>query len=101
MIGRYTITAEDAADITGPTPGRLCRKGAARSSSATPRVAEKLAEHFHMDIDLLKELNPAPSSCPARRSQVAAYGPDREGAEVARIEADKGLRQVRAYDADG
>jgi lipoprotein-anchoring transpeptidase ErfK/SrfK len=99
VIGRYTITGEDAADITGPTPSDYTEM-AKLDFLGYQSVAEKLAERFHMDIDLLKELNPGAQFVPGDELAVAAYGPDREGAVVARIEADKTLRQVRAYDAE-
>ncbi len=97
VVGRYTITGEDAEDITGPTPSDYAEM-AKMEFLGYATVAEKLAEHFHMDIDLLEALNPGKEFVPGEEIQVAAYGPDIEG-KVARIEADKELRQVRAYDA--
>ena len=97
VIGRYTIAEEDAADITGPTPSDYAEM-AQLEFLGYASVAEKLAERFHMDIDLLEALNPDAQFVPGEEIEVAAYGPNREG-EVARIEADKELRQVRAYDA--
>ncbi len=52
-----------------------------------------------MDVDLLKALNPGASFTTGESIRVAAYGPDLAG-EVLRIEADKSLRQVRAYGED-
>ncbi|HWA20677.1 MAG TPA: L,D-transpeptidase [Devosia sp.] len=50
-----------------------------------------------MDEDLLTILNPNAAWREGEAVAVAAYGPDHEG-KVARIEADKGARQLRAYD---
>ncbi|MHB1109785.1 MAG: L,D-transpeptidase, partial [Devosia sp.] len=55
---------------------------------------------FHMDADLLEALNPGTAYRAGDVVFVAAFGPNRTG-KVARIEADKSLRQVRAYDASG
>src|SRR5690606_25821714 len=63
-------------------------------------VAEAIAERFHMDVDLFVALNPGMSFRSGDVVYVAAYGPNRNG-KVARIEADKSLRQVRAYDEAG
>jgi lipoprotein-anchoring transpeptidase ErfK/SrfK len=62
---------------------------------------EMLAERFHMDIDLFKQLNPG-ADLKAGTTIVVA-NTDAPGAEgkVARIEADKGNAQIRAFDAEG
>lgn len=99
VVGHYTITPEDAAAIVPPIPEDYAEK-AQRDFLGYTSVEEALAERFHMDIDLLRALNPGVAFTPGTDVLVAAYGPDLEG-EVARIEADKALRQVRAYGADG
>ena len=98
-IGEYVVTPEDAAAIVAPIPADYAEK-ANRDFLGYESVAEELAERFHMDIDLLAALNPGTSYAPGEAIMVAAYGPDLSG-EVALIQADKGLRQVRAYTADG
>lgn len=99
VVGHYVITADDVSAIVAPIPDDYAEK-AQRDFLGYTSVEEELAERFHMDIDLLKALNPAAVFAEGSEVLVAAYGPDREG-EVARIEADKTLRQVRAYGADG
>jgi lipoprotein-anchoring transpeptidase ErfK/SrfK len=98
VVGEYAVTAEDAAAIVAPIPADYAEK-ATRDFLGYESVAEELAERFHMDIDLLKALNPSAGFAEGERIVVAAYGPNLTG-EVARIEADKSLRQLRAYDAN-
>ena len=98
-IGHYEITAEDAAAIVPPIPDDYAEK-AGRDFLGYESVSEAVAERFHMDIDLLEALNPGAGYRAGDVVLVAAFGPDRKD-EVARIEADKGKRQVRAYDASG
>ena len=99
-FGLYTVEPNDADDVTGPVPADYAEK-AQMAFLGYATMAEKIAERFHMDIDLLNELNPGAAYAPGDRVVVAAPGTPRTGAVVARIEADKGLRQVRAYDAAG
>jgi lipoprotein-anchoring transpeptidase ErfK/SrfK len=99
VVGTYTITAEDVAAIGPPIPDDYAEKAKLKFLGYAS-VAELLAERFHMDEDLLKAINPAAQFVAGEAVAVAAYGPDREG-KVARIEADKAARQLRAYDADG
>ena len=64
-------------------------------------VAEMLAERFHMDEAYLKQLNPdANFNRPGTIVTVAKFGAP-AATEVARIVADKGRKQVRAYGRDG
>ena len=64
-------------------------------------VTEMLAERFHMDEGYLKALNPeANFSRPGTLVRVANFGSN-VTTKVARIIADKGQKQVRAYDAGG
>ena len=63
--------------------------------------AELLAEKFHMDIDLLEQLNEgADFGAAGTEIVVAKVEGGSEPGKVARIEADKDLKQVRGYDAD-
>ncbi len=98
VIGQYQLTQQDL-DAIGPPIPRDYAEMAKLKFLGYASIEEELAERFHMDIDLLKALNPSAGYAAGDRVFVAAYGPDRTG-EVARIEADKSLRQVRAYDAD-
>ena len=99
VIGSYTITDEDVADIVAPTPNDYAEK-AKRDFLGYSRVTEELGERFHMDEDLLRALNPAAQWTAGEVVAVAAYGPNKEG-KVVHIEADKSDRQVRGYAADG
>ncbi|MGN6548970.1 MAG: L,D-transpeptidase, partial [Pararhizobium sp.] len=64
-------------------------------------VSEMLAERFHMDEAYLKSLNPgAVFGRPGTVIKVANVGSD-AATPVARIEANKATKQVRAYDASG
>lgn len=99
VIGQYQVMPTDLDAIGPPIPADYAEQ-AKMSALAYTSIEEELAERFHMDIKLLAALNPGATYTPGDRVFVAAYGPDRTG-EVARIEADKSLRQVRAYDAAG
>ena len=98
VAGTYQITAEDLAEIGDPIPEDY-KEMAEREFLGYASIQEDIAERFHMDIDLLAKLNPGASFSEGDQVIVTAYGPDLS-AEVARIEADKGLRQLRAYDAN-
>jgi lipoprotein-anchoring transpeptidase ErfK/SrfK len=98
-IGSYVIAAADTEEVTGEVPADYAEK-AKLEFLGYSSVAEALAEKFHMDIDLLNALNPGAQFAPGETVLVADVGAWRDGV-VARIEADKSLRQVRAYDANG
>ncbi|MBB4005755.1 L,D-transpeptidase family protein [Aurantimonas endophytica] len=100
-IVTYEITAED---VSGPyvasIPSDYGEK-ALLPAMSYERVSEKLAEKFHMDEAYLIEINPrADFNRQGTRLKVMAVGENVKG-EVARIVADKGREQVRAYAADG
>lgn len=99
VVGHYIIVAEDGANVTGEVPEDYAEK-AQFEFLGYASIAEALAERFHMDINLLVALNPQAAFAPGETIAVAMTGADRTG-EVARIEADKTLRQVRAYDGQG
>lgn len=99
VIGQYQLTQQDL-DAIGPEIPTDYAEMATRDFLGYASLGEELGERFHMDTDLLVALNPSATYAAGDHVYVAAYGPDRTG-EVARIEADKSLRQVRAYDAAG
>jgi lipoprotein-anchoring transpeptidase ErfK/SrfK len=99
VIGTYIITDKDVADLVPAIPTDYAEMAKLKFLGYT-RVTEELGERFHMDEDLLKALNPQAKFVAGEQIAVAAYGPNKEG-KVARIEANKGDRQLRAYDADG
>jgi lipoprotein-anchoring transpeptidase ErfK/SrfK len=96
---RYVIADEDTADVVGTLPEDYSEL-AELEFLGYETVAEKLAERFHMDEDLLAALNPGATYAAGEEIVVVDPGPEVTG-EVSRIEADKGQRQVRAYAADG
>lgn len=99
VVGTYTIAVEDQTVLTAETPEDYADK-AAMAFLGYSSVQELLAERFHMDIGLLQDLNPNAGFVPGETINVIVAGENKAGA-VARIEADKALRQVRAYDARG
>ena len=96
----YTITAED---VKGPFAAKIptdMAEMAKLDALSFTSPTEALAEKFHMDEALLKKLNPGVDFSQAGTTiVVAALGPDKLPATVARIEVDKGLRQIRASGA--
>jgi lipoprotein-anchoring transpeptidase ErfK/SrfK len=100
-IVSYTITEKD---IAGPylasIPEDYSEKAKLPAMSYT-RVTEMLGERFHMDEDYLKSINPgADFNRPGTVVKVMSVGAN-VTEPVARIIADKGREQVRAYDATG
>lgn len=98
-VTTYTITDKDLKDIGPPVPDDYAQMAKLKFLGYA-RVSEELAERFHMDEDLLKALNPEARWQAGEAVAVADPGKNKQG-KVARIEADKSKRQVRAYDADG
>jgi lipoprotein-anchoring transpeptidase ErfK/SrfK len=97
----YTITSEDAAGpYVASVPADYGAKAKLERLSFTS-VPEMLGERFHMDENYLKALNPeANFNRVGTIIKVANVGqPIRT--QVAKIIADKGNKQVRAYDALG
>lgn len=97
----YTITPQDAAGpFVASVPDDYGEKAKLDRLSYTS-VTEMLAERFHMDEAYLKALNPeANFNRPGTIIKVANIGQPVAG-QVSRIIADKGRKQVRAYDASG
>lgn len=97
----YTITG---ADMDGPfvaaVPVDYAEKAALSHLSYTS-PAEKLAERFHMDESYLKALNPGADFAQPGTVITAANVGRNVDRPVARIIADKGKEQVRAYDGAG
>lgn len=100
VMGGYAITAEDAAAIGPEIPEDYALK-AQMEFLGYASLEELVAERFHMDQDLLVALNDGAPFAEGATVAVAAYGPDITEPKVARIVADKTVRQVRAYDAEG
>lgn len=100
-IKNYTITAGDAAGpFVASIPDDYAHKAQLPAMSYTS-TAEMLAERFHMDEAYLRELNPGVDfSIPGTTIKVVEPGSPKKG-NVARIVANKGLKQVFAYGEDG
>ena len=100
-IKSYEITAGDAAGpYVASIPDDYAHKAQLPAMSYTS-TAEMLAERFHMDEGYLRELNPGVDfSIPGTIIKVVEPGPPKKGS-VARIVANKGLKQVLAYGEDG
>lgn len=98
-IGSYAITAEDHASVVGELPDDYAEL-AKLAYLGYATIEEGLAERFHMDVGLLRLLNPGSDFSAGQTIFVADHGSDREG-EVAKVDVDKADGQVRAYAADG
>lgn len=100
-ITAYTITPGDAAGpYVAAIPEDYAHKAQLPALSYTS-TTEMLAEKFHMDEAYLKALNPGVDfTIPGTTIKVVDPGQTKKG-EVARIVANKGLKQVFAYGADG
>jgi lipoprotein-anchoring transpeptidase ErfK/SrfK len=100
-ITSYTITAADAAGpYVASIPEDYAHKAALPHLSFTS-TAEMLGEKFHMDEAYLRELNPGVDfTVPGTIIKVIAPGEKKTG-KVTRILADKGRKQLFAYDEAG
>jgi len=99
IMTHYTITEKDVSAIVQPIPADYAEM-AKRDFLGFTSVAEAVAERFHMDEDLLKKLNPSANYRAGDELLVTDPGVDVKE-KVSKIVADKALRQVRGYAADG
>ncbi len=99
----YQITPQDAAGpFSPPIPKDDYEAMAALPAMNYQTPLEMLAERFHMDEALLQALNPGVDFGLAGTTiTVTAAGADTLDRKVDRIEIDKSLGQVRAFDKDG
>lgn len=106
VLTEYTIAPED---VKGPfvekIPSKMEDMVQLKQLGYTS-AAEGLAEKFHMDERLLKELNPGKSFDEAGAKIVVANvardkDKDKDKQKVTAIEVDKKGRQLRAMDKDG
>jgi lipoprotein-anchoring transpeptidase ErfK/SrfK len=95
VLVEYQITEEDVADLTESIPEDYSEMAEMDWLGYTS-VAERLAERFHMDIELLRSLNANADFKQGERIHVADPGAMQESS-IARIEADRKAAQVRAY----
>jgi lipoprotein-anchoring transpeptidase ErfK/SrfK len=102
VLADYVITEADVAGPYTPTIPKDYAEMAKLDRLGYAGPLEALAERFHMDQALLQSLNPgADFSVAGTKIVVAAVAPQTLPAKVARIEVDKAMKQVRAYDAAG
>ncbi|MCA1439960.1 murein L,D-transpeptidase [Ensifer sp. IC4062] len=100
-IEPYVVTEEDAKDLVESIPEDYAKQAKMKHLGYTS-VAEKLSERFHMDIDLLKALNPGSAFAVGDTVSVAIPGAAQEGkGRVKRIEARRRAGQVAAFAEDG
>ncbi len=97
----YVITADDAkGPFLGTVPKAMVDLAKLpHLGYATPIQA--LAEKFHMDEALLRTLNPKADFSVAGTSIVVVQPSAAALTPVARVEVDKSIDEVRAYDAGG
>jgi lipoprotein-anchoring transpeptidase ErfK/SrfK len=96
----YTITPEDVAGPFYPDLPSDYAEAAKLPDFGFRNPVEMFSERFHMDEDLLRALNPEKDfSAPGTEIVVADTQGTAIDGKIARIEADKGRRQLRAYDA--
>lgn len=99
IVETYVVTQEDTTGLVDAIPKDYGEKAKMDSMGYTS-VAEKLSERFHMDIDLVKTLNPGSKFVPGETIRVVTPGAPRKG-KVKRIEARKQTGQILAYAEDG
>ena len=101
VLVEYTITEDD---IAGPFVSDIpadYSEQAKLDRLAFTGPTEMFSERFHMDVDLLTALNPDVDFDRAGSAMVVAAvdGQPITGA-IVRIDVDKALKQLRAYDAN-
>lgn len=100
VLVEYTITEEDANYPFLPSIPRDFAEQAQLPALNFTSPQEMFGERFHMDAKLIDALNPGVDWKRAGETIiVAAVEGQPVSGKIARIEADKGRRQVRAYDA--
>jgi lipoprotein-anchoring transpeptidase ErfK/SrfK len=102
VLINYVITRDEA---SGPFASEIpdsMEKMVGLKRLAYTGPVELLAEKFHMDEDLLEQLNPGrPFDLPGTVIVVANVNRTPPKAEVTRLEVNKGQRFVRAFDRGG
>jgi lipoprotein-anchoring transpeptidase ErfK/SrfK len=100
VLIEYTITEEDASYpfLSAIPPDYIDQAELPNLNFTSPE--EMFGERFHMDVELLTALNRGVDmSQPGNTIMVADIVGQPVTGKIARIEADKRARQVRAYDA--
>ena len=102
VLSDYVITPEDAkGPFVAEIPDSLEKKAELKQLPYTG-LMELLAEKFHMDEDLLEQLNPGKALDRAGTSVVVANVPQAPPkTQVLRVVVEKAQRSVRAFDRQG
>jgi lipoprotein-anchoring transpeptidase ErfK/SrfK len=98
-VATYTISDDDMRDIERDIPDDYADQAKMDHLGYTS-VEEKLAERFHMDVDLLKALNPDLEFKSGNEIVVASPG-DPKQAKVKRLEAHRKNGTLLGYAEDG
>lgn len=98
-IQAYAITPDDAKDLVESVPKDYAKQAEMARLGYTS-VVEKLGERFHMDIGLLKALNPTAAFAPGETIAVAIPGLAKNGA-VKSIEVRRRSGEAFAYAEGG
>jgi lipoprotein-anchoring transpeptidase ErfK/SrfK len=98
VIEPYQISEDDAKDLVKEIPEDYAEQARMDHLGYTS-MAEKIAERFHMDEDLVHALNPNAKFTPGETVVVAIPGARREG-KVKRIEAHRKDGKVIAFSED-
>lgn len=102
VLRRHTITEEDVEGPFRETIPERYDEMAALDRLPYRGPAEALAERFHMDVELLRMLNPeADFGATGTEIVVAAVRDEPPERMVARIEVDADRGVLRGYDEDG
>ncbi len=99
VVQAYAITADDARDLVSSIPDDYAKQ-AEMPQLGYMSIAERLAERFHMDVNLLKALNPTAAFARGETVAVTIPGAPQSGF-VKRIEVNKKSGQVFALAEDG
>ncbi|WP_225972672.1 L,D-transpeptidase family protein [Paracoccus jeotgali] len=99
MTVEYTVTAEDAANLTTHIPSDYVEKANMTTLGYTS-IAEKLGERFHMDERFLAALNPGVELAEGVTITVIAPAKPLTG-RVTRILVEKATNRVAGFDASG
>lgn len=99
VVEPYVISEDDVKGLVAEIPEDYSEQAKMDQLGYTS-VAERLAERFHMDIDLLKALNPISTFSVGDTVSVVNPGTPRQGT-VKRIEAHRRTGQILALSADG
>ena len=98
-VQAYQITSDDAKDLVESIPKDYAEQAKMEHLGYTSLV-EKLGERFHMDIGLLKVLNPTAAFKPGETIVVAMPGEAKSG-KVKRIEVRRQSGEAFAFSDDG